>query len=163
MPQRHYRLGKRFNRYAVALKVLTAALFFCFYFIYLYVFTIDPRLLFLIFLIACTACIWAEGRGADKLRQGIYYTVEADRLVYHQLKRELAFKWSDFTAVYRDEFSLRDLCHTRFRLGEKVLKLNSYLDDPCGLAWDIICHIEPYVKVSEEIRKEAAALSGVRL
>lgn len=158
-----YHLGKSFGRAARLSYALTVIICIQGALIYNYLFPKVPvAAVAVMFLVIAVICIAAEKWIFDLARKDIYYYPSEKGLLVHGFGNAAQlYPYEEITEVFEERFVYNSVCNVRFRSGEKVIKLNRYLDDPCGLALEIIHRLPDTVAVDPALIKKLRALSGI--
>lgn len=165
MMQHRYYMGKSFGRAAVVTYSVSVAIFILGCIVYsLYFVNVSKDVWVAIFSIVCVAVLLLERKLFRGARAAIYYELSDEGLLYRGIKNmKKLYRWEDFTQIETERFVYDRLCNIRFTCGGETFIINKYIEDPCGLACEIMDRIEPYVSVNPEIKKKMAALSGISM
>ena len=158
-----YHLGNTFGRAARLSYGLTVIICIQGAFIYNYLFPKVPvPAVAVMFLMIAVICAAAEKWAFDHARKDIYYFLSEKGLLVHGFgDAAQLYPYDEITEVFEERFVYNSVCNVRFRCGEKVIKLNRYLDDPCGLALEIIKRLPDTVPVDPSLIRKLEALSGI--
>ena len=164
--KKEYVIGGRFKKLKALSVVLNSAIVFMFYFIYRYVFAgrlgiLEGAPLAMIFLALGVVIAVISMRIADRYAASVSYRITDDGLVYRLGKREKLFRWKDFSAAKLREFGFSGVHPVEFTVEGRLMMLNQYVDDLCGLTANILDRIEDHVQIDPELRKRTSDLRGV--
>ncbi|MEA4934111.1 MAG: hypothetical protein VB071_11130 [Lawsonibacter sp.] len=161
-------VGKRFKALTALSVLLNIAVVCVFYLIYRYllaashpVFANTPLLLIFvgIAVLVVKATLSVSKRYAEK----ICCRIGKQELIVGNGATERRYPWKTFTSVQMDstrEYRLGTVVPVSFGVGEDLLTLNQHVGDLYGLTDEIIRHIEPYVSVDPELKKQIEAMKG---
>lgn len=161
MQEKKYSLGKRFNKLARFSYAVTIIL--CFYgaAIYDYLFpNVSGRAVMILYFLWGAGCVALERFLFDKAREKISYVVSAKSFTaygFGDARREYVYE--NITEVVQEKFSLDSLCPVKFLFGNLnlELKINPCLDDPCGVALEIIKRLPKNVNVEKDLIEKLEA------
>ena len=161
-----YRIGRRFRKMQYLSVAINCLIVFGFYFIYRFIFEgIAPRFvggpLALIYLLLAVVVAKLTLLFSDKYAASVCYTPTRDGLLYTQGKRELLYRWEEFSGAKLEEFRFRGVFPVEFQVNGKPLMLNQNLDGLCELTSEILERIRPYASPDPELVKRAKDMSGV--
>lgn len=164
--EKTYRMGRRFRKLPYISAVVNCLIVFGFYFIYRFIFEDAapqfvgaPLALLFAALGAVTArlTLWAWAKYAAGVR--CVLTEKGLRVI--QGKRELFYRWEEFSGAKMQEFRFHGAFPVAFQIAGKPVMLNQYLDDLCGLTCEIFERIAPYARLDPELIQRAEDLRGV--
>lgn len=161
-------MGNRFKALTVLSVILNSAVVCVFYLIYRYLlapshpeFAKVPLLLIFLGIAALVAkaTLYVSGRYA-----GMVCCRVGDReLIVGTGRSEHRYLWEKFSSVQMDfsgKYRLGTIVPISFRVGQKFLTLNQYVGDIYRLTDEILKHIEPYVSVDPELKRQIEVLKG---
>lgn len=162
-------VGKRFGFVRGLALAINSFLVFGFYFIYRYLFEdVMPGFVGLplaaIFLAVEFGVVKFTLWAMEKYRQSIGYRITQDCLIYGSGKTEQRYYWKDFTGADLNavgSYRFGTVLPIRFFMGEKTVELNQYTADIYNLAGQILDRISPYAEVSQELKQQMRAMSGI--
>ena len=161
-----YRIGRRFRKMQYASVAVNCLIVFAFYFIYRFIFEgLFPQFvsgpMALIFLLLAVAVARLTLRFSDKYAASVCYTPTRDGLLYTRGKRELLYRWEEFSGAKLEEFRFRGVFPVEFQVSGKPMMLNQNLDGLCELTSEIFERIRPYAALAPELVKRAKDMGGV--
>ena len=161
--EKKYFLGRRFNKIARFSYAATVILSVYAAVIYDYLFpNVSGRAVMVLYLIWGMACLIAEKILFDRARKKIYYVLSEKFFTAHGFGNSVrGYALENITAVEEEKFS-HDICKVKFLFGQEIeLKINNCLDDPCGVALEIIGRLKKIknIEIEESIIEKLEALS----
>ena len=162
--EKKYFLGRRFNKIARFSYAITVILSVYAAVIYDYLFpNVSGRAVMILYLIWGMACLAAEKFLFDKARKKIYYVLTEKFFIVHGFGNSVReYALENITSVEEEKFS-HALCPVKFLLGGNVeLKINNCLDDPCGVALEIIENLKKLkdIEIEADLYEKLKALSA---
>lgn len=161
--EKKYFLGRRFNKIARFSYAATVILSVYAAVIYDYLFpNVSGRAVMILYLIWGMACLVVEKIIFEKSRKKIYYVLTDKAFIVHGFKnsrREYALE--NITGVEEEKFS-HNICPVKFLFGQDLeLKINNCLDNPCGVALEIIERLRKIknIEIEESLIEKLTALS----
>ncbi len=163
--QRRYYMGKSFKRAEVVTYSLSVAIFILGCIVYsIYFVNVSKDAWIAIFSVVCAVVLLLERKAFGAAKDSVYYELNDAGLICKGLKdAKKLYRWEDFTHVEAERFVYDRLCNLRFTCGGETFVINKYIEDPCGLACEIIDRIDAHVAVDPEIKKKMSALSGISM
>ncbi len=161
--EKKYFLAKRFNKIARFTYAVTVILCLQGAVIYSYLFpNVSAHAVIILYSVWGAACLAIEKFIFSRSRKKICYIVSDKAFIVHgfgNTVREYAYE--NITGVVEEKFTYDNFCRVKFLFGELnlELKINRCLDDPCGVALEIIKRLPKRVKVDENLVKQLEAFS----
>ena len=161
--EKKYFLGRRFNK--IVRFSYAATVILCVYaaVIYDYLFpNVSGRAVMILYLIWGAVCLVAEKIIFDKSRKKIFYVLTDRAFVAHGFGNSVReYALENITAAEEEKFS-HNICRVKFLFGNLAeLRINNCLDDPCGVALEIIGRLKKIknIGIEESLIEKLEALS----
>lgn len=164
--EKTYRVGRRFRKLQYVSVAVNCLIVFGFYFIYRFIFeSLSPRLvgapLALLFVLFGVIAARLTLSVSDKYAAGVRYTPTEEGLRAVQGKKELFYRWEDFSGARLEEFRFRGVFPVVFQIAGKPVMLNQHVDGLCDLTCEIFKRVAPYARLDPELIKRAEDMRGV--
>lgn len=164
--EKTYRVGRRFRKLKYISAVVNCLIVFGFYFIYRFIFEdAAPQLVGapLALLFAALGAITARLtlRAWDKYAASVRCVLTEDGLRVAQGKREVFYRWEEFSGAKMEEFRFSGVFPVAFQIAGKRVMLNQSIDGLCELTGEIFERIAPYARLDPELIRRAEDLRGV--
>ena len=160
--EKKYFLGKRFNKIARFSYAITIILSIYGAAVYDYLFpNVSGKAAVILYLIWGAVCLFFEKILFDKARKKIFYVVTDKAFIIHGFGNSIKeYAYENITAVELERFKFDSLCPVKFVFGNLnlELKINSCLDDPCGVALEIIKNLPKRINVDKNLIEKLEAL-----
>lgn len=164
--EKTYRIGRRFRKLQYVSVVVNCLIVFGFYFIYRFIFAdASPQFvgapLALLFVLLGAVVARLTLSAWKKYAASIRCVLTENGLRVVQGKRELFYRWEEFSGAKMQEFRFHGAFPVVFQVAGNSVMLNQYLDDLCGLTCEVFEQIAPYAQLDPALVKRAEDLCGV--
>ncbi len=155
---KEYRLGVRFRKFRNLCMIIVAALVFCFYFIYEFVYGDfdwwDPQKFGLIFFLVGVLFTALTGIGLNTMLNTMSYKLLDNALEVSCWGNSVRYHYKDFKEAFYRGWGPFDSIPIVFVMKDRrKLELNQYLEDLAELSSEMLEKIRPYADVQDGLEQ----------
>ncbi len=155
---KEYRLGARFRKFRNLCMIIVAALVFCFYFIYDFLYSglesWDPQMYAYIFVLVGILFTVLTGLGLNTMLNTMSYKLLDNALEVSCWGNSVRYQYKDFREAFYRGWGPFDSIPIVFVMKDRrKLELNQYLEDLAELSSEMLEKIRPYADVQDGLEQ----------